>query len=198
MKVRLNNNLIDFNTLIDDLSDILTCSEFNIIIEHQKKKWLQIFKEDGFVSIAYRNNEITKYKNRIDNWKIEQYSALINQYVEKKRVQLKWDRKNPEKQISKNRILTAPYSLVAILILIDIVVFISAKKGQSGLLGFLHNNLKLVFSIFMILLGMWGISHFIALKHTKSEINSREKVLAFFGGPLFILTGIFMLFHTLS
>ena len=176
MIVKINNQKyqnIDYARLNDFVNSVITMSDYDIYLEFDKLNWLQVFKEDGFISIAHRvDKKVYQYfKLKEEN----KTNDLIKEYFFDKKLIIK--QKPDEVVTAKNK---SGINWLGFIIVIISLVFSSIFKDNNK-----------YFNIGFLCLS-FGIIIITYKSFINKEYDTKNDIL-FFGGILLFVVMLFLI-----
>ncbi|MBP5436628.1 MAG: hypothetical protein J6Y30_01460 [Treponema sp.] len=180
MNIKINNKKyekLDYARLKEFVDNSISQSNYDICLESDKSNWLQIFKENGYVSIAHRvGTKVSKYFKLNDEDKIHD---IIKQYFFEGKLIV--DQKPDETvNIKDNSILSTIGFIIAVCSFV--LLFFTKENTLNFILCFLFFAIGLMIST------------------VKSLINKEYDIRNcgyFFGGVIMFFASLFMLVRIL-
>ena len=169
MIVKINNQKyqkLDYARLKDLVDSIINLSDYDINIEFDSLNWLQVFKENGYVSIAHRIDEkVFQYFKLNEEDKVKE---IIKEYFFDKKLFIK--QKPDDIVAAKNK---SDVNWLGLIIIVSSLVFISLFKDNVKYFNF-------GFLFFSIGIGITTYKRLI-----NKENDTRNDIMFFFGIILF-------------
>ena len=180
MNIKINGKKyerLDYARLKEFVDNSINQSNYDICLEVDKSNWLQIFKENGYVSIAHRvGTKVSKYFKLNDEDKIHD---IIKQYFFEGKLIV--DQKPDETVNAKDNSIL---STIGFIIGLCAFVLLFFTKGNEI-------NSILCFLLFSISLMISTVKPFI-----NKEYNIRNDV-RFFGGVIMFFVSLFLIIRSL-
>lgn len=181
MNIKINNKKykkLDYARLKEFVDNAIKQSKYDICIETDESNWLQIFKENGYVSIANRiGKKVSQYYKLNNEDKIHD---IIKQYFFNGKLIL--EQKPDETINAKDKSILN--MLGSIIVVIAMILMIFSKKNQLFL-----SLCLLLFSIGLMLATIKPLIN--------NEYDKRNDV-RFFIGVFMFFASLFMFIHLLK
>ena len=180
MNIKINNKKykkLDYARLKEFVDSAIKQSNYDICLESDESNWLQIFKENGYVSIAHRVGKKVFQYSKLNNE--DKIHDIIKQYFFNRKLII--DQKPDETVNAKDKSNLNKIGFIIVVCALILMIF-SKENPLILYLGFLLFSIGLMITTVKPLIN--------------KEYDTRNDIL-FFGGILMFLFSLFMIVRIL-